>query len=120
MADARFEGAVPWPAHLSVRVIPERRIGQSIAVPFEAVWWDEENHSHVWALNKDRTISARAVATGRTYGDAVEIISGLALGDTYVTQPTDHLKEGMRLEIAVDPDATTSKKESGDGHAHGE
>ena len=118
MADARFEGAVEWPAHLSVRVIPEKRIGQSIAVPFNAVWWDEENHPHVWLVSDELIISERKVVTGRTYGDAVEILSGLTIGDTYITAPTDHIKDGMKLDSASIPKTTDEASTSRDGHGH--
>jgi multidrug efflux pump subunit AcrA (membrane-fusion protein) len=116
MADARFEKAVAWPAHLSVRVIPASRSTQTIAVPFDAVFWDEENHPHVWLVDKEGTVASRAVRTGRTFGDAVEILDGLALGDTYVSLASDSIKEGMRIEetvIAVEPSAP-----EGDGHGH--
>ena len=118
MADARFESSVEWPAHLSVRVIPEKHIGQSVAVPFNAVWWDEENHPHVWLVSDELIISERPVVTGRTYGDAVEILSGLTIGDTYITEPTDHIKDGMKLNSASIPKTTDGASTSGDGHGH--
>lgn len=120
MADARLEKAVAWPAHLSVRVIPEKRSTQTIAVPFDAVFWDEENHSHVWLVDKEGAVASRAVRTGRTFGDAVEILDGLALGDTYVSLASDNIKEGMRIEETVIAEEPTAPEGDGHGHAHDE
>jgi multidrug efflux pump subunit AcrA (membrane-fusion protein) len=116
MADAKFEGKVEWPAHLSVRVLPSKQALQNIAVPFDAVWWDENNHPHVWVVSEGK-IASRAVTTGRTFGDAVEILSGLTQGETYVSLPTDDLKEGMKIKQPVETPATMSEPE-GDGHGH--
>ncbi len=120
MADARVDGALEWPAHLSVRVVPEKRASQTIAVPFEAVFWDEENNPHVWIVGVGGIITSRAVSTGRTFGDAVEVLKGLALGDTYIPQTSENIVEGMRIEEAVAPAATSTPEGDGHGHAHEE
>lgn len=120
MADARFEKAIAWPAHLSVRVIPERRSTQTIAVPFDAVFWNEENRPHIWLVNKEGVTASRAVRTGRTFGDAVEILEGLTLGDTYVSIVSDNIKEGMRIEETVTAAEPTTPEGDGHGHAHDE
>ncbi len=120
MADARIDGELEWPAHLSVRVVPEKRTSQTIAVPFEAVFWDEENHPHVWLVGDGGVITSRAVKTGRTFGDAVEILQGLALGDTYVPQASENIIEGMKIEEAAIPDATSTPDGDGHGHTHDE
>lgn len=120
MADARFEGGITWPAHLSVRVIPEKRATQTIAVPFDAVFWDEENHPHVWLVDKEGVTTSRPVRTGRTFGDAVEILEGLALGDTYVSLASDDIKEGMRIEETVTKVESSVPEGDGHGHSHDE
>ena len=120
MADARFEKSVAWPAHLSVRVIPSKRSIQTITVPFDAVFWDEENHPHVWLVNKEGVVASRAVRTGRTFGDAVEILDGLTLGDTYVSIVSDNIKAGMRINETVSTEEPTTPKGEGDGHSHNE
>ncbi len=120
MADARFEKSVAWPAHLSVRVIPAKRSSQTITVPFDAVFWDEENHPHVWLVNKEGVVASRAVRTGRTFGDAVEILEGLTLGDTYVSIVSDNIKAGMQINETVTAEESTTPKGEGDGHSHNE
>ena len=120
MADARIEGAVEWPAHLSVRVVPAKRTSQTIAVPFDAVFWNEANQPRVWLVTEGGIINARSVRTGRTFGDAVEILDGLELGDTYLSQPNDTVTEGMRIEEAATPVETTAPEGDGHGHEHAE
>lgn len=121
MADARVEGALEWPAHLSVRVVPEKRTSQTIAVPFDAVFWDEENQPQVWLVGEGGSIASRAVRTGRTFGDAVEILDGLALGETYISQVSENITEGMRIEeAAVTREEPTTPEGDGHGHAHDE
>jgi len=119
MADARVMGDLEWPAHLSVRVVPEKRSSQTIAVPFDAVFWDEVNHPHVWVVKEGGLIASQVVKTGKTFGDAVEILEGLALGDTYIAQATENITEGMRIENAAVTEEPAAAPE-GDGHSHDE
>ena len=116
MADARIDASIDWPAHLSVRVIPNTKTSQTIAVPFDAVFWNEENNPHVWTVTTEGIVQSRAVTTGRTFGDAVEILKGLSIGDIYLLQATESVTEGMQVE---QPSATTSEPApEGDGHGH--
>jgi multidrug efflux pump subunit AcrA (membrane-fusion protein) len=103
-----------------VRVIPENRTNQSIVVPFDAVFWDEENSSHVWVVGDGGIISARAVRTGRTFGDAVEISDGLRIGETYVSLASDDLKAGTRIEETAVTEKPAAPEGDGHGHAHEE
>ncbi|TAK58584.1 hypothetical protein EPO14_01950 [Patescibacteria group bacterium] len=121
MADARVEGELEWPAHLSVRIVPEKRTSQTIVVPFDAVFWDEVNHPHVWMVKEGGLVTSQAVKTGRTFGDAVEILEGLTLGDTYIREASDTITEGMRIEdAAITEQPATAPGGDGHGHAHDE
>jgi len=121
MADARVQGELEWPAHLSVRIVPEKRTSQTIAVPFDAVFWDEVNHPHVWMVKERGLVASQAVKTGRTFGDAVEILEGLTLGDTYIAQATENITEGMRIEdAAITEEPAVAPEGDGHGHAHDE
>jgi multidrug resistance efflux pump len=116
MADARIDGSIDWPAHLSVRVIPNTKTAQTIAVPFDAVFWNEVNRPHVWTVTTEGIVQSREVTTGRTFGDAVEILKGLAIGDIYLLQATESITEGMRVE---QPKTTVSESApEGDGHVN--
>ena len=120
MADARIDGSIDWPAHLSVRVIPNAKTAQTIAVPFDAVFWDEENHPHVWTVTAEGTVQSREVTTGRTFGDAVEILKGLAIGDVYLLQANESITEGMQVEQPSTPASESAPEGDGHGHAHDE
>lgn len=47
----------------------------------------------------DRHAVLRLVKPGARYGDSVEILSGLAAGETVVVNPPDTLREGQPLEV---------------------
>ncbi len=117
MADARTVGDLEWPAHLQVRVVPEKRVSQTIVVPFDAVFWNTENQPRVWVVEEGGLIHSRSVKTGRTFGDAVEILSGLEMGDTYISLASENITEGMKIEetIKISEEPSTSE---GDGHGH--
>lgn len=114
MADARFESEVDWPAHLSVRVIPNDSTMQTIAVPFDAIWWNEANQTRIWLVATSGIVQSKVVRTGKTFGDAVEILEGVSKGDTYLSQPDENIKEGQKIEQAIFPAAVPE----GDGHGH--
>ncbi len=120
MADARVEGELEWPAHLSVRIVPEKSTNQTITVPFDAVFWNEQNQPQVWLVKEGGIVASQKVRTGRTFGDAVEILGGLTLGDTYVLQASENITEGMRLEEAAVVEEPAAPEGDGHGHAHEE
>ncbi len=117
MADARVAGDLEWPAHLQVRVVPEKRVSQTITVPFDAVFWTAENQPRVWIVEEGGLIHSRSVKTGRTFGDAVEILSGLEIGDTYISLASENITEGMKIEETIKASGEPTAPE-GDGHGH--
>lgn len=117
MADARVAGDLEWPAHLSVRVVPEKRVSQTIVVPFDAVFWNAENQPRVWLVALNGIITSRAVKTARTFGDAVEILTGLEKGDTYISFASENITEGMKIEETIKESGEPPAPE-GDGHEH--
>ena len=58
-----------------------------VAVPREALIYDGSNVS-VWRVLADRSIEKRAVKTGEIDGGLIQVIEGLAPGDTIVTRGT--------------------------------
>ena len=53
--------------------------------------------SFVYAVNKDSTVSMRAVTTGVTDGDKVQIVQGLKPGDVVVVDGADRLRDGSEV-----------------------
>ncbi len=66
--------------------------------------------SFVWLLKPDRSVTERKVATGVQTADKVQITSGLAVGETVVTDGGDRLTEGAKVSLPGDkPAAGTGK-----------
>ncbi len=57
---------------------------EHVAVPQTAIVY-EGSLAHVWVEGQDGTISSRAVETGRSNGELIEIRSGLDAGETIIT-----------------------------------
>jgi multidrug efflux pump subunit AcrA (membrane-fusion protein) len=74
-------------------------IGNSIqlAVPKSAVAEHGELQG-VFVVGPDGRIDYRLVKTGKTMGDQVEILSGLAAGEKVAVSPIDRLSDGARVE----------------------
>ena len=54
--------------------------------------------SHVW-VEQEGKVLRRVITTGRVYGEYIEILSGLEVGDQVVVSSTGLLKEGEAIEI---------------------
>lgn len=52
----------------------------------------------VYVVDKDRIARFRLIRLGRTFGDQVEVVSGLKNGDRYVTAPDVEMADGVRVE----------------------
>jgi membrane fusion protein, heavy metal efflux system len=57
----------------------------SLAVPREAVIY-EADKARVWVARSDKTIEARAIKTGITNGDLIQVLQGLRPGEAVVTK----------------------------------
>jgi multidrug efflux system membrane fusion protein len=73
----------------------------AITVPPAAVRSGPDG-SFVWLLGDDRTVSQRNVTTGVTTSDKVQIVKGLALGETVVTDGGDRLTAGGKVRLPCD------------------
>ena len=56
--------------------------------------------TQVLVISPDQTVHYQKVVIGRDLGKEVEIISGLSGDESVVTNPTDALHEGMRVQMA--------------------
>jgi multidrug efflux pump subunit AcrA (membrane-fusion protein) len=54
------------------------------------------------ALVKNGKATLVPVIPGRDFGDSVEIVSGLQPGDSVITNPSDSLASGDRVQVAHD------------------
>ena len=53
----------------------------------------------VYIVDDTQTAKFRLIRTGRLFGDAVEVLSGLKQGDRYVAAPPPNLINGMKVEM---------------------
>ncbi len=86
----------------------------AITIPPSAVR-SGQNSSFVWLLKGDRTVTQRKVTTGVATADKVQILTGLAIGDTVITDGGDRLSEGAK--VALPGDLPKTKGGAG-GHKH--
>jgi len=68
-----------------------------IAVPTSAVIEHGELQG-VFVVRPDGTVEYRLVKTGKTFGDQIEILSGLDNGEKVAVSQTDQLRDGARVE----------------------
>lgn len=89
-------GAADLPLGLSleINIVTGRRDG-AVLVPADAV-----QSGHVWTVSDGRA-HRRAVTTGITGTDSIEIRSGLAAGDTVIVSPPANLAEDQRVKPAA-------------------
>ena len=52
----------------------------------------------LWVMGKDKTVRMRLVKTGKSYGDRMEVLSGLTAGEQVVTGGVEKVMDGARLE----------------------
>lgn len=76
----------------------------AITLPPAAVRSGQDS-AFVWLLKGDRTVTQRKVTTGVTSADKVQILTGLRLGDTVVTDGGDRLSEGAKVALPGDKPA---------------
>jgi multidrug efflux system membrane fusion protein len=86
----------------------------AITIPPAAIRSGQDS-SFVWLLKADRTVTQRKITTGVTTADKVQILSGLALGDTVVTDGGDRLSEGAKVALPGDKPAART---GGSGRRH--
>jgi multidrug efflux system membrane fusion protein len=67
----------------------------------------------VYVVGDDSTVAIRPIKTGAANGDVVAVDKGLKVGERVVTDGTDKLRDGSRVEAAVDAPATAPPHRKG-------
>jgi len=81
-------------------------------IPSQALQLSSDG-SFVFAINKDNTVTRRAVSAGPAFGDDKQaILKGVAPGDRLVTEGIDRLTNGSKVALAdeTQPTATAEAK----------
>ena len=54
----------------------------------------------LYLLDSKSIAHFRLIRLGKTFGDFVEVLSGLKEGDRYVLEPTSRIQDGVRIEVS--------------------
>jgi multidrug efflux pump subunit AcrA (membrane-fusion protein) len=73
-------------------------VAQAVTLIPKAAVRTESDKSYVFIVRQD-TVERRAVRTGGTDGDRLEVIAGLAAGDRVVIAPPPELADGMPIRV---------------------
>lgn len=85
---------------------------QVAVIPAQALQLSSDG-SFVWVVNKDKTVTRRAVTTGPLFGNTQQaVLKGVTAGEQVVTEGIDRLTNGAKVSI-VEQESTTSKAGSG-------
>jgi RND family efflux transporter MFP subunit len=52
----------------------------------------------IYFVDNTQIAKFRLIRTGRTFGESIEVLSGLKEGDRYIADPPSNLKNGMKVE----------------------
>lgn len=66
--------------------------------------------TYVYVVQPDDTVKVQVVTAGPSNATDTVITKGLAVGDVVVTDGTDRLSDGMKVQIAQSPRAATGKQ----------
>jgi len=97
----------------------------AVLVPSAAILRGTQG-TFVYVVKEDKSVTVRPVKVGSTEGDATAIDSGVAAGEVVVTDGTDKLREGAKVEIgernaaAADAPLDGAQQKSGRRHRDGD
>ena len=99
--------------NVSIRI---NTLKDSVAVPNEAIQQGAEN-SYVYIVNEDHGVELRPVEIAASDGGLTAVTSGIALGETVVTDGQLRLEPGVKVKIKP---ATTNAERDNEAEASGD
>ena len=119
-AKARFAnpGGALFPNQFVNVVLLVNTLDNQVVVPTTAVRHGPQG-DYVWVLRPDRTVKARPVTTGPGTAETVSIVSGLAAGETVITDGGDRLRDGGPVVLPGQAGGYTGRGGPGGGHGGG-
>jgi membrane fusion protein, multidrug efflux system len=88
-----------WPGQFSDVLLRLNEESNVLVVPPQAVQAGQQG-DYVFVVKPDMTVAARPVSVGQTVGDKAQILKGLSVGETVVTDGQVRLAPGTRVYIA--------------------
>ena len=80
-------------------ILKSARGRRVLTVPLAAV--TDSNRNAVFVVTAENTLERREVKTGSDDGNFIEIVSGLAEGETVITSATNGLETGMKVTVTL-------------------
>lgn len=99
-------------AHLTINTLDEQ-----LLVPTAAIQRGTPG-TYVYQIDASKTVHIKVLRLGTGNADQTVVLSGLKPGDQVAIDGTDKLKEGAKVEVAVEPNLTAKPRSShrwGDG-----
>jgi len=102
---------------VNVSVLVETLKNQ-VTVPTTAVRHGPQG-DFVWVLQPNQTVKSRTVKVGPGTAETVTIASGLAVGETVITEGGDRLRDGGKVVLPGQRPAAGGGRSGRGGHRHG-
>lgn len=114
-AKARFanEDDLLFPNQFVNVLLQVGQLQDAVVIPDAALQMGTEGH-YVWLLGADNTVRKQIVDVALQTPERVVISSGVAVGDTLVTDGTDRLTDGAQVEV-ISPEKTAKPKTTAAG-----
>ena len=80
-------------------ILKSARARRVLTVPLSAM--TDSNRNAVFVVTAENTLERRAVKTGSDDGNFIEIVSGLAVGETVITSASAGLESGMKVTVTL-------------------
>lgn len=81
---------------------------QAMVIPAQALQLSSDG-SFVWVVNKDHSVTRRAVKTGPAFGDSQQaILAGVTAGEQVVTEGIDRLTNGSKVSVVSAEEAQSA------------
>jgi multidrug efflux pump subunit AcrA (membrane-fusion protein) len=77
-----------------------------LLIPAEALMVRADG-TQIAVVGPDSTVHLQTIVIGRDYGDRLEVLQGLKVGDRIIGNPDDNAREGVKVEAV---DATEKPK----------
>lgn len=81
---------------VSVKFFTDRR-DNTLLLPYEAVYQDEQNRESVFIISEDGRARKKLVETGYELEDSLEIVKGVKEGDYVIVNPPKEIKSGTKV-----------------------